>query len=168
MRRLLTILVILISLTTLTAQSTIDSLILTKEQSDRWLLILEKEAKLKQLDLIRQRILLDTNIYIRQSYADRIKFDNEKAKGTRTYGYGRPLLVFNGQYILDINNRTKNKSIMELADFLNDSRIKNVTIIKDSQATAIYGTRAVCGVFLLTTKDKKTFKQIKEINLSAD
>ena len=64
MRRLLTFLVILTSWTKLTAQSTTDSLILTKEQCDKWILKVEKEIKSNQLDLIRQRILLDTNIYI--------------------------------------------------------------------------------------------------------
>jgi len=68
MKGLLTILVILTSLTPLTAQSTVDSLILTREQSDRWIIKVEKEIKSKQLDLIRQRILLDTNIYIRLGY----------------------------------------------------------------------------------------------------
>ena len=155
-------------MTCLTAQSTADSLILTKEQSDRWIIKIKKEIKSKQLDLIRQRILLDTNIYIRQSYPDRIKFDTEKEKRTRTEGYGKPLLVFNGQYFADFNNKTKNKSIKELANFLTDNKIKSVSIIKDTQATAIYGSRAICGVIQLTTKDKKTLKQIKEIKLSAD
>jgi TonB-dependent SusC/RagA subfamily outer membrane receptor len=167
MKGLLTILFILTSLT-VTGQSILDSLILTKEQSDKWILKVENEAKPKQLDLIRQRILLDTNIYIRQIFADGIKFDNEKARGSRTYGYGRLLLVFNGEYFVYIDNETTNKSVLELVDFLTDSKIKNVAIIKDSQATAIYGSRAVCGVLLLTTRDKKTFKQIKEVKLSAD
>jgi TonB-dependent SusC/RagA subfamily outer membrane receptor len=168
MKELLTILIILTSLTSLTAQSIGDSLILTREQSDTWIVKVEKEIKSKQLALIRQRILLDTNIYIRQSYPDRIKVDTEKEKGTRTEGYGKPLLVFNGQYFADINNKTKNNSIKELADFLTDRKIKSVSIVKDTQATAIYGSRAVCGVILLTTKDKKTLRQIKEIQLSAE
>jgi len=86
----------------------------------------------------------------------------------RTEGYGKPLLVFNGQYFADVNNKTKNKSIKELANFLTEGKIKSVSIIKDAQATAIYGSRAICGVILLTAKDKTTLKQIKEIKLSGD
>jgi TonB-dependent SusC/RagA subfamily outer membrane receptor len=168
MKVLPAILLILSLSTALPAQSTIDSLILTKEQNTKWILKLEKEIKPIQLDLIKRRILLDTNIYIRQSYPDRIKFDNEKEKGTRTEGYGRLLLVFNGRYFAHINNRTKSKSIIKLADYLTDNRIKSISIVKDTQARAIYGSRAVCGAILLTTKKKSTFKQIKAINLSED
>ena len=107
MRAIPTIILILTLSTILKAQSPIDSLVLTKDQNDKWILKLEKETKSKQLDLIKKRILLDTNIYIRQSYQDRIKIDNEKQKGIRTEGYGKPLLIFNGQYYGHINNKTK-------------------------------------------------------------
>ena len=155
-------------MTTLTAQSGVDSLVLTKEQNDRWILKLEKEIKRDQLDLIKKRILLDTNIYISKYYADRIKFDNEKAKKNRTEGYERPLLIFNGQYAAYIDNGTKSKSVIKLTELLTDNRIKNISIMKPPQSTVLYGSRASCGVILLTTKDKKTLKQIKEIDLSVD
>ena len=64
--------------------------------------------------------------------------------------------------------KQKNKSIVKLTEFLTDNRIKSISIMKDTQATAIYGSRATCGVILLTTKSKRTFKQIKEIELGAD
>jgi TonB-dependent SusC/RagA subfamily outer membrane receptor len=168
MRGLLTIILILSLSTTLTAQSEVDSLVLTKEQNDKWILKLEKEIKVKQLDLIKKRLLLDTNIYIPIYYADRIKFDNEKAKGKRTEGLGRPLLVFNGQYSAYIDNVTKSKSIVKLTELLTHNKIKSISIMKGSQATALYGSRAACGVIILTTMNKRIFKQIKEVNLTAD
>jgi hypothetical protein len=168
MRVLLTIILILTVSTTLTAQSGVDSLVLTKEQNDRWILKLEREIKIKQLDLIKKRILLDTNIYIPKYYPDGLKFDNEKAKGKKTEGYGRPLLVFNGQYAAYIDNGTKSKSIVKLTEFLSDNKITTISIMNAPQATAVYGSRASCGVILFSTKDKKTFKKIKEIDLGVD
>jgi TonB-dependent SusC/RagA subfamily outer membrane receptor len=162
MRTPLTILILTLS-TLLRAQSTVDNLVLTKEQNDKWISKLEKESKSGQLELIRARILLDTNIYVNEYYADRLKIDNDKQRGKRTEAYGRSLLVFNQSYAADINNRTKNKSILKLADFLTDKKIKSISILKGTQATALYGSRATNGVILLTTADKKTFKQIKEI-----
>jgi TonB-dependent SusC/RagA subfamily outer membrane receptor len=163
------LLIIILTLSTnLTAQSQVDSLVLSKDQNDRWIVKLERETKVRQLDLVRKRILSDTNIYVPKYYPDRIKFDNEKAKGKRSEGYCRPLLVFNAQYYAYIDNGTKEKSIKQLVEFLTDSRIESILIMKDSQATALYGSRATCGVILLTTKDKKTLKRIKEIDLTGD
>jgi TonB-dependent SusC/RagA subfamily outer membrane receptor len=165
--RVLLIIILTIS-TNLTAQSQVDSLVLTKEQNNRWILKLERETKVRQLDLIKKRILSDTNIYVSKYYPDRIKFDNEKAKGKRTEGYCRPLLVFDAQYYAYIDNGTKGKSIIQLTKFLTDNRIESLLIMKDSQAAALYGSRATCGVILLTTKGKKTLKRIKAIDLTGD
>jgi TonB-dependent SusC/RagA subfamily outer membrane receptor len=165
MRTLLTILLLTLG-TILKAQSTIDSLVLTKEQNENWILKLEKEApKYRQLELIRRRILLDTNIYVNQYFADRLKIDNDKLRGTRTEAYGRPLLVFNQLYAADIGNGTRSESIMELSELLTDDRIKSISILKGNQAAAIYGTRANNGVILLTTKNKRTLEEIKKIKL---
>jgi hypothetical protein len=139
MRPLITAILILTSLTTLTAQSSFDSLILTEGQNNRWILKLEKEVRSKKLEMIKHRILLDTNIYIRNGYPDRLKVDSEKQKRARIEGYGKPLLIFNGQFPADINNNTKNKSIIKLTSFLIESKIKDILVIKDIQARALYG-----------------------------
>jgi TonB-dependent SusC/RagA subfamily outer membrane receptor len=164
MRTRLTILLLTLS-TILRAQSALDGLILTKEQSENWIFKFEKESKSGQLELTRKRLLLDTNIYINQSTPDRIKIDNEKLKGKRTAGYCRLVLFFNQDYFTNIDNRTKNSSIIKLTHLLTDKEIQTVSIVKEPQATSIYGSRASCGVILLTTKGKQILKRIKEINL---
>jgi len=162
MRTLFTILTLTLSIL-LRGQATIDILVLTKEQNEKWISTLEKELKSKQLDLIRERILLDTNTYVRLSYPDRLKIDNAKLLSKRTEAYGRPLLVFNQSYSIDINNSTKNESILQLSYLLTGKRIKTISILKGPQATALYGSRAENGVILLTTMDKRTFEQIKRV-----
>jgi len=163
MRTLQTTILFLILSIALRAQSPLDSLVLTKEQNDKWILRLEKETKPKQLGIIKSRILQDTNVYIPQYYPDGIKFDNEKARGKRTNGYAKPLLIFNGQLFIYINNDTKSKSITKLTEFLTDRNIKQISILKGTTATALYGSRGDCGVILLTTKDKRTLRRIGEI-----
>jgi TonB-dependent SusC/RagA subfamily outer membrane receptor len=163
--RVILILAILIISRTLSAQN---SLVLTKEENEKWILNLEKEIKVKQLDLIRKRILLDTNIYLRQNIPDRIKTNYEKEKGVRVEGQGRPLLVFNGQYPAYINNKTRGRSIAKLTSFLTDNKIEDISMMKNPQASAIYGSRAAYGVIILTTKNKRTLRQIKELDLSVD
>jgi hypothetical protein len=112
MKAFLAIILVFSLSSSLKAQPPIDSLVLTKEQNDSWISRLEKAVKSRQLELIKARILRDTNVYIQQYYADRIKFDNEKEKGLRIVGVGKPLLIINGQYSAYINNRTKGKSII--------------------------------------------------------
>jgi len=145
------------------AQSIQDSLILTESQNDRWFLTLKEKVKSEQLSLIRNRILLDTNVYIRQSYPDRIRIDAEKDRGVRKDGFCKPVLIFNHQGVY-ISNRTKSKSVLELSRLLTDDKIINVSAMKDGNTTAIYGTRGACGVILFATRNKKIFKQIESID----
>lgn len=55
------------------------------------------------------------------------------------YGNSAPLFVVDGMFYSDI-------------DFLNASEIKDISILKDASASAIYGVRAANGVVLITTK----------------
>jgi TonB-dependent SusC/RagA subfamily outer membrane receptor len=168
MRERLIVVAVLIISTTMSAQYAQDSLVLTEEENENWILNLEKETKIKQLDLIRKRILLDTIIYLRQGLPDRIKINYEKGKGVRTEGQGRVLLVFNRQYLAYINNKTRGQSVAKLTSYLTDNKIEGISIIRNPQASAIYGSRAAYGVIILTTKNEKILRQIKELDLSVD
>ena len=146
------------------AQTPLDSLILTESQNDRWFLALKEKTASEQLSSIRHRILMDTNVYIRQGYPDRIKIDVERDRGMRADGFCKPMLVFNQQYAVYIGNKTTSKSVLELSRLLTDDRIANVSIIRDANSAAIYGTRGSCGVIVFMTRNRKTLKQIKSID----
>lgn len=144
-----------------------DKLILTQEQNDKWIAELETSPLNKQLNLITTRILLDTNVYVRSSYPDRIKVQDESDNGKKTQSFGRPLITIDGKCehnYLNITNRTSNKSLRHLTELINEDNIERVTIYKDVKATAIYGSRATAGVIVLTIKNKRTCKRIKEID----
>ena len=150
------------------AQVAPGSLILTKEQSDAWISQLELAPIDAQIDLIRDRILLDTNVYVRSSYPDRIRLQDESEKGKKTAAYRRPFIVINGKcqhYHVNITNSTKRESVKQLVELLTAKNIKSVTVHKDDNATAIYGSRAIGGVIILSAKNRTLCKELERIEL---
>jgi TonB-linked SusC/RagA family outer membrane protein len=63
-----------------------------------------------------------------------------RIRGVGTLGNNEVLYVVDGVPTRDIN-------------FLNQSDVKSMTVLKDAAATAIYGSRAAGGVILITTKN---------------
>lgn len=167
MKRILSLIIIFITLQQTFGQDLTNRLILTKDKNDKWIGELETKTLSEQLTSIATRILLDTNIYVRSRYNDRIKLQDESDNSKKIESFGRPLIVVDGKceyYSLNINNRTSNKSLKQLSDLINENYIERVTICKDAKAIAIYGSRATAGVIILTIKDKMTCKQIKKID----
>ena len=149
-------------------QVALGNLILTEEQSDAWISRLELAPIDAQIDLIRDRILLDTNVYVRSSYPDRIRLRDESEKGKRIEAYSRPFIVINGKcqhYHVSITNRTNSESVKQLAGLLTGENIKLVTVHKDDKAVSIYGSRAIGGVIILSTKSRRVCKQFEQIKL---
>lgn len=66
---------------------------------------------------------------------------NDEGASSLNYGYGNPLA------------------------FLNAADIESITVLKDAEATAIYGSRAANGAILITTKKGKPGKMKTDINL---
>ncbi|WP_089479534.1 SusC/RagA family TonB-linked outer membrane protein [Flavobacterium araucananum] len=68
-----------------------------------------------------------------------------RIRGVGTLGNNDVLYVIDGVPTRDIN-------------FLNQSDVKSMTVLKDAAATAIYGSRAAGGVILITTKNRSKGK----------
>lgn len=149
-------------------QVTPDNLILTKAQSDAWISRLELAPIDAQLDLIRGRILLDTNIYLRSSHPDRIGLQDESENGKKTEAYCRPFIVINGtcrHYHVNITNRSRNGSVIKVAELLTEKNIKLVAVHKDDNAVAIYGSRAIGRVIILSAKHRRICNEFERIKL---
>jgi hypothetical protein len=58
----------------------------------------------------------------------------------------------------------KSKSVVQLASLRNKKNIKDVTVLKDTIATALFGHGLESGVILIIVKSKKVFRKIKRIN----
>lgn len=144
-----------------------DSLILTAEQNEIWISKVQNAPLEKQLELIRNRILSDTNVYVRTYASDRILVRDESQNSKKKQSFGRPLIILGGQcehFSPNINNKTDNSSIELLASFLTPDNIEEITILTDYKATALYGSRAVGGVFILAVKKRLICKSIKKLD----
>ncbi len=82
---------------------------------------------------------------------------NVAIRGYSSFGNNQPLYVVDGVPITNAQNRSGN-SLNSQADFgsginaLNPNDIENITLLKGSAASALYGSRAAQGVIMITTK----------------
>jgi len=85
---------------------------------------------------------------------------NIAIRGFSSFGNNQPLLIVDGVPVTNTQSRTGN-SLNSTGDFgsginaLNPSDIEDITILKGSAASAIYGSRAAQGVIMITTKSGK-------------
>jgi hypothetical protein len=165
--RLFPIFLFLLFINFQTAVSQTKDLILTREQNNKWLDSLKKLSLDKQLLTIQNRILSDTNVYVRQFYADRIKIID--SLGDRVYGDGKPTLIIGG-YAMIIDNKTPTNKVVSLTKLLTTNYIKTIFILSpnDPAATAIYGSAGQFGIIVMTVTKRKYAKTFKRLELNAN
>jgi TonB-linked SusC/RagA family outer membrane protein len=82
---------------------------------------------------------------------------NIAIRGFSSFGNNQPLYVVDGVPITNAQNRS-GTNLNSQADFgsginaLNPNDIENITVLKGSAASALYGSRAAQGVIMITTK----------------
>jgi hypothetical protein len=151
-------------------------LILTREQNDKWYEDLKSSNLVNQLDLIKSRMLSDTSIFITKLYPDRLTIDRfpqlDSLRKIRTIGFCKPLYVISFKQkeieYLHFDNPIQTYPIKRIAELINSNNIYEVEILKDDNATAIYGTNGNCGVLLLKTNNRKFWKELKRLNILRD
>lgn len=85
---------------------------------------------------------------------------NISIRGYSSFGNNQPLFVVDGVPITNTQNRTGD-NLNSQSDFgsginaLNPNDIENITVLKGSAASALYGSRGAQGVILITTKTGK-------------
>jgi len=62
--------------------------------------------------------------------------------------------------LLDLNEYPNYSVILK---YLTNETIDSIEIIKGENATSLYGSRAICGVIILKSNDKKLRKMIKKV-----
>ena len=162
--RILMIIVLVFLSTFLSAYGQTQNLILTREQNSKWLDSLKTLRSDQQLLIINERLLADTNVFVRQFYNDRIKVDERV--GNRVYGDGKPTLIIGG-YPMIIDNNTATNKIVTLTKYLTTEFIKEISILSpnDPATTATYGSPGMSGIILITLKKKKQSKKIRKLKL---
>lgn len=139
-------------------------LILTTEQNGKWLDSLKKLPFDQQLLTIEERLFLDTNVFVRESYPDRIKVTD--SLGKRIYGDGKPTLIIGG-YAMIIDNKTQTNKIVSLTKLLTQTYIKEIFILSpnDPAATAIYGKAGQFGIIVMKVTKRKYAKLFRRLEL---
>ena len=85
---------------------------------------------------------------------------NVAIRGFSSFGNNQPLYVVDGVPITNAQNRS-GSDLNSQVDFgsginaLNSNDIENITVLKGSAASALYGSRAAQGVIMITTKSGK-------------
>jgi len=143
------------------------NLILTTEQNNKWLDSLKIYSLDSQLLTIKDRLLSDTNVFVRQFYNDRIRVTD--SLGNRVYGDGKPTLIIGG-YPMIIDNGTQNSKIINLTKILTPTYIKEINILSpnDPGTTAIYGSPGRNGIILMTLTKNKYSKSFRRLNLKSN
>ena len=138
-------------------------LILTIEQNNKWIDSLKTLTPDKQLTTIKERLLADTNVFVRKFYPDGIKVVDHI--GNRVYGDGKPTFIIGG-YSIFIDNKTETNKIVGLTQLLTKEYIKQISILsgKDPATTAIYGSSGLSGIIVMTLTKEKYLKRFRQFN----
>lgn len=133
-------------------------LILTEEDNIAWTNKLRNTNELsEQLQILRTRLLADTNVYVK-NVGDRVILMEAKDKN-KELGICRPTLIVEGN-IIELSNNTNAKTVENLTEKLMPDKIKDLEVVEEETAKAIFGTKGRCGVVLLTPRNKKIKKAL--------
>ena len=133
-------------------------LILTEEENNAWINKLKSEKELTvQLKILRERILMDTNIYVNNT-GDRLILKTEKQKN-KELGLCRPILLVEG-YFVTVTNDTDNKTVENLTKELTTDKIKELKLLDEGKAKEMFGPHCWCGIIFLTPANKKATKSL--------
>ncbi len=129
-------------------------LILTEQENLTWVNKLKAEKELpEQLNLLRSRLLADTNVFVRNT-GDRIILNKDKP-----IGLCRPRLMVDG-HLIQPNNDTDAQTVKNLTKELTTDQIKHLEVADEKTANALFGPSGRCGILLLTPKNKKAKKAL--------
>ena len=143
------------------------NLILTHKQNNEWLDSLSKQSLDKKLTMINERILSDTNIFVKQSYPDRIILAEQP--GSRVYGDGKPTIIVN-QNAMIMDNKTANDKVVALTQLLNTNFISDIKVLKGTEPAtlALYGSAGQSGIIVIQLAKKKFIDKFKKIKLTSN
>lgn len=162
-----TILVILLILTNLSFAQIEDKQDLNFiTESEVWIQTLEKTAsKEKQILFIIEKIKRDSIIEFK-SVSDRIviKVNEGENLNDALKKQSKCKIVFvlfqkKVGHLLDLNQYPNYSVVLK---YLTIETINSIEILKGEKATSLYGSRAICGVVILKSDDRKLRKLIKK------
>ncbi len=143
-------------------------LILSEEQNTKWFDSLKKLSTPQQMNFILDRVILDTNVYIKYSYADRIHVDYSIQSKTKFEGCCKPVIAIETiPIVFYFDDKFDQEKILDgigkFKQMINDVIIDEIQVMPKERAMAFYGSDAMHGAILLKITDKKSIKLIKKL-----
>ena len=142
-------------------------IIQSKAQNDEWIQKLKESDFQYQLLMIRNRILSDTNLYIEPNKCEEISSEYEiyldSIKNVRHKVEGKPMWAFfykDDYYIIRFTNLVKNIYAIEIANFLNEKRIKKIVFAESGNSESFFGSISYYGLIEISLKTKRNFKKV--------
>jgi hypothetical protein len=140
-----------------------------KTKSDNWIRNLQEiDSKEKQIHFIIDKIKNDSIIEFK-NISDKIVLKVNKDENVidaiiRQSNQSKCKILFvlsqkKTGYLLDLNKYPHNYVILK---YLTNETINSIEILEDEKAISLYGSRAICGVVILKSDDKKLRKLIKK------
>jgi hypothetical protein len=142
-------------------------LILTDSQNKKWLDSLKTLPLKNQLEFITQRVISDTNVFIRYGYADGLSVDYSQVKKTKFEGCCKPIIIIEPTYkVFNFDDKfgkpNLSNEIKKFKETLDAIIIETVKVLPENEATAIWGSNAANGAILLKVTDKRSIKFLKK------
>jgi hypothetical protein len=138
-------------------------LILTEKENLDWIEIIKNEKDLnRQLEILRERILSDTNIYVlpvRHTVVGKSKGNQNKE-----IGLCRPILIVDG-HLISLSNDTLPIAVEQLTQKLTTKNIKEMGVVDGEKAQSMFGQSGWCGVIMLVPSNKKARKSLLSCEL---
>ncbi len=130
-------------------------LILTEQENLTWVNKLKAEKDLaEQLNMLRSRLLADTNVFVRNT-GDRLILLNKD----KPIGLCKPRLMVDG-HLIQPNNDTDAQTVKNLTKELTTDQIKHLEVADEKTANALFGPSGRCGILLLIPTNKKAKKAL--------
>jgi hypothetical protein len=152
----------LLAATLARGQSDVDNtpppvLVITCAQNKAWLDSLGKQPLAQQLQMVTDRVVLDTNVIVNLPNADRAR----ERMTFRREGCCKPLFALDG-YLITFNQIDPSKDVAIFLSVFSQVHIVRVEVHTDLNVSSLYGSEGDCGLVLLVVKDKASRKLIKE------
>ena len=137
-----------------------------KTESDNWIQNLGKiDIKEKQIHFIIEKIKRDSIIEFKSS-SDRIIIKPNEGENLNdalnNQSKCKIIFVLSQKkigHLLDLNEYQNYSVVLK---YLTYKTINSIEILKGEEATSLYGSRAICGVVILKSDDRKLRKLIKK------
>jgi hypothetical protein len=138
------------------------TLILSCQDNFRWLDSLKAVKLSKQVELIKQRVISDTNVYVPPLPLDRV-IRNVHTHRDRIKGCCKPLWIL-GSFLVRFDEEKPKSDLITFIQVIDQIEIDSIYAYtgQEKEIQAIYGSEAACGLVVMAIKDKRSSKIVKK------